>query len=218
MRESRVTLRRAAKQQRTGSDVAPGAETDELSSAPALRLRDPVSAAAGEPVGAALGAADAADTVSALYQTTALGLIRLAYVILGDRHAAEDVVQEAFCNLFRRFDRLSHVDGLDYYVRASVLNGCRSVLRRRAVRGRTVLYEIPAPSAEAAVLGGEERDELIRAVDMLPARQRETLVLRYYLELSDGEIARLMGVSPGTVRSAAHRALDALARTLKERT
>jgi RNA polymerase sigma-70 factor (sigma-E family) len=191
-------------------------ETDELSAIAALRLPDPISAA-GEPAQAALLAADAAETVSALYQTTALGLIRLAYVILGDRHAAEDVVQEAFCNLFRRFDRLSHGDGLEYYVRAAVLNGCRSVLRRRAVRSRKVLYELPAPSAEAAVLGGEERDELIRAVDLLPARQRETLVLRYYLELSDDEIARLMGVSSGTVRSAAHRALDTLARTLKER-
>jgi RNA polymerase sigma factor (sigma-70 family) len=67
------------------------------------------------------------------------------------------------------------------------------------------------------VLGGEERDELIRAVDLLPARQRETLVLRYYLDLSDDEIARLMGVSSSTVRSAAHRALATLARTLKQR-
>jgi RNA polymerase sigma-70 factor (sigma-E family) len=159
----------------------------------------------------------AADAVGALYQATALGLTRLAYVILGDRHAAEDVVQEAFCNLYRRWDRLLHVDALESYVRAAVLNGCRSVLRRRAVRSRLVLYELPAPSAEAAVLGGEERDELIRAVDGLPARQRETLVLRYYLDLSDDEIASLMGVSPSTVRSAAHRALVTLARTLKDR-
>jgi RNA polymerase sigma factor (sigma-70 family) len=79
-----------------------------------------------------------------------------------------------------------------------------------------VLYELPAPSAEAAVLDGVERDDLIRAVDLLPARQRETLVLRYYLDLPDDEIARLMGVSPSTVRSAAHRALNALARTLRE--
>jgi RNA polymerase sigma-70 factor (sigma-E family) len=152
-----------------------------------------------------------------LYQATALGLIRLAYVILGDRHAAEDVVQEAFGNLFRRSDRLPQIDGLEYYVRASVVNACRSVLRRRAVRQRRVLYELPAPSAEAAVLAGVERDDLIRAVDLLPGRQRETLVLRYYLELPDDEIARLMGVSPSTVRSAAHRALHTLARTLKER-
>jgi RNA polymerase sigma-70 factor (sigma-E family) len=158
----------------------------------------------------------AADRVTELYRATALGLIRLAYVILGDQHAAEDVVQEAFGNLFRRWDRLPQIDGLEYYVRASVVNACRSVLRRRAVRQRRVLYELPAPSAEAAVFAGVERDDLIRAVDLLPARQRETLVLRYYLDLPDSEIARLMGVSPSTVRSAAHRALHTLARTLKE--
>jgi RNA polymerase sigma-70 factor (sigma-E family) len=165
---------------------------------------------------AAVRGTDAAARVTELYQATALGMIRLAYVILGDRPAAEDVVQEAFCNLFRRWDRLPHTDGLEYYVRASVVNACRSVLRRRAVRGRRVLYELPAPSAESAVLGGAERDDLIRALDLLPARQRETLVLRYYLDLPDNEIARLMGVSPSTVRSAAHRALNTLARTLKE--
>jgi RNA polymerase sigma-70 factor (sigma-E family) len=165
---------------------------------------------------AAVRGTDAAARVTELYQATALGMIRLAYVILGDRPAAEDVVQEAFCNLFRRWDRLPHTDGLEYYVRASVVNACRSVLRRRAVRGRRVLYELPAPSAESAVLGDVERDDLIRALDLLPARQRETLVLRYYLDLPDDEIARLMSVSPSTVRSAAHRALNTLARTLKE--
>lgn len=160
---------------------------------------------------------DAAAAVGALYQAMAVGLIRLAYVILGDRHAAEDVVQEAFCNLFRRWDRLSHVDGAEYYVRVSVLNGCRSVLRHRTIRNRRVLYELPAPSAEAALLGGEERDELIRAVDRLPRRQRETLVLRYYLDLPDAEIATLMRVSTSTVRSTTHRALETLARKLKEK-
>lgn len=95
-------------------------------------------------------AEDAAAAVGALYQATAVRLIRLAYVILGDRHAAEDVVQEAFCNLFRRWDSLSHVGGAEYYVRVSVLNACRSVLRRRAVRSRLVLHELPEPSAEAA--------------------------------------------------------------------
>jgi RNA polymerase sigma-70 factor (sigma-E family) len=165
---------------------------------------------------AGIRTADAADRVTELYEATALALIRLAYVILGDQHAAEDVVQEAFCNLFRRWDQLPHTEGLEYYVRASVVNACRSALRRREVRGRRVLYELPAPSAEAAALGGVERDDLIRAVNLLPTRQRETLVLRYYLDLPDEEIAKLMGVSPSTVRSAAHRALNTLAQTLKE--
>ena len=190
----------------TAESALAAARTSDSSNAP--ETADTVRAA---------GTPDAAAAVTGLYQTTAVGMIKLAYVILGGRHAAEDVVQEAFCNLFRRWDRLSRTEGAEYYVRASVLNGCRSVLRRRAVRGRKVLYELPAPSAEAAVLTGEERDELIRAVELLPRRQRETLVLRYYLDLPDDEVARLMDVGPSTVRSTAHRALIALARTLKER-
>jgi RNA polymerase sigma-70 factor (sigma-E family) len=166
------------------------------------------------PQPAALDQARAA--VSALYQETAVSLIRLAYVILSDRQAAEDVVQEAFCNLYRRWDQLVDTGRAGPYVRAAVVNGCRSVLRRRAVRNRHVLYELPAASAEAAILGGEERDEVIRAVDRLPRRQREALVLRYYLEQSEAEIAGLMGVGPGTVRSTIHRALESLGRTLTE--
>lgn len=165
----------------------------------------------------AIPAEDAAIAVSTLYQATALGLIRLAYVILGDRQAAEDVVQEAFFALFRRWDRLSNVEGAEYYVRVSVLNGCRSVLRHRAVLGRRVIYEVPAQSAELAVLGIEQRSELIRAIEQLPPRQRETLVLRYYLDLPDDEIATLMGISPSTVRSTAHRALESVGRRVRER-
>ena len=170
-----------------------------------------------EPGRTAVRAEEAAVAVSALYQATAVELIRLAYVILGDRQAAEDVVQDAFCNLFRRWDDLSHVEGAGYYVRVSVLNACRSALRHRAIRGRRVLYELPAPSVEAAVLGSEERAELIRAVDRLPRRQRETLILSYYLDLPDDEVATLMGVGMSSVRSARHRALETLARNLKER-
>jgi RNA polymerase sigma-70 factor (sigma-E family) len=189
---------------------------DPLDNAAALRLPGPLSPARGQP-DALIRAEDAAVAVGALYQTTATGLIRLAYVVLGDRQAAEDVVQDAFCNLFHRWDRLSHVEGAEYYVRVAVLNACRSVLRRRAVRSRRVLYELPAPSVEAAILGSEERDELIRAVDRLPRRQRETLILSYYLDLPDDEIATLMGVGLSSVRSARHRALETLARNLKER-
>ena len=160
---------------------------------------------------------DAGEAVSELYEAAAVSLIRLAYVILGDRQAAEDVVQEAFCNLYRHWGRLAEPERAEHYARTSVLNGCRSVLRRRAVRSRRVLYELPAPSAEAAALRGEERDEVIRAVDRLPRRQREVLVLRFYLDLPDDEIAELMDIAESTVRSTTHRALESLGRTLKER-
>ena len=163
----------------------------------------------------------AAAAVGALYESSALGLIRMAYVMLGDLPSAEDVVQEAFCGLYRRWDGLASTDGALYYVRTSVLNGCRSALRRRAVRRgfvqhQTLADEPPAASAETVALGGEERQEVIRALARLPHRQREVLVLRFYAELRDEQIGRVMGIRPGTVRSTAFRALDALGRALKE--
>jgi RNA polymerase sigma-70 factor (sigma-E family) len=154
--------------------------------------------------------------VTALYRAQAVGLIRLAYLMLGDRAAAEDVVQDAFCGLYRHWDRLTDPGGALPYVRSSVLNGCRTALRRRA-RGQrvTLAYQPPDGSAEAAVLGREEREEVMRAVRRLPDRQREALVLRFYLDLPEPEIARVMGIRPGTVRSATHRALKALGHLLE---
>ena len=154
--------------------------------------------------------------VGALYQAHALPLIRLAYITLGDRASAEDVVQDAFCGLFKRWDHLAENGKALAYVRASVLNGCRSVLRHRAVLRRKITHQVAAESAEAAMLSGEERHQLMRAVRRLPTRQREALVLRFYLDLPDCEIARVMGVRQSTVRSTMHRALETLGRILKE--
>ena len=167
------------------------------------------TAAAGDAQG------DAQAAVAALYRAHAVGLIRLAYVMLGDRPAAEDVVQDAFCGLYLRWDRLADPSGALAYVRSSVLNGCRTALRRRALGHRVTVYQPPAGSAEAAVLSREERQEVMRAVRRLPDRQREALVLRFYLDLPDPEIARVMGIRPGTVRSAIHRALQALGHLLE---
>ena len=183
---------------------------------------NPGAAAEAEPAGRPDNGPDpAAAAVTALYQASALGLIRMAYVMLGDLPSAEDVVQEAFYGLYRRWDRLADAAGATYYVRVSVLNGCRSALRRRAVRRRVLQYgpladPPPAVSAETVVLGGEQREDVISALRHLPDRQREVLILRFYAELPDEQIARVMGIRPGTVRSTAFRALDALGRALKE--
>jgi RNA polymerase sigma-70 factor (sigma-E family) len=161
----------------------------------------------------------AEEAVAALYQASALSLIRMAYVMLDDLQGAEDVVQEAFYGLYRRWNRLKDVDHAIFYVRAAVLNGCRSALRRRAVR-RRLLADQPdqrrAASAEAMVIKSEEREEVIRALTRLPHRQREAVVLRFYLELSDEQIARVMDIRQSTVRSTVYRALEALGRDLKE--
>jgi RNA polymerase sigma-70 factor (sigma-E family) len=161
------------------------------------------------------GTGSAADAVTALYQGHALGLTRLAFIMLGDRQAAEDVVQEAFCGLFRAWDRLPGDANLLGYLRVSVVNGCRSALRRGKRTPRSLAVP-PAPSAEAAVLVGEERRAAVAALRRLPPRQREALVLRYFADLPEQEAAQAMGVTLGTVKSTTARALAALGRMLRE--
>jgi RNA polymerase sigma-70 factor (sigma-E family) len=154
---------------------------------------------------------DARDAVTALYEAHALGLIRLAVVMLGDRPAAEDVVQEAFCGLYRRWHALSDTTNALAYVRSSVINGCRSALRRRVRQLTVVAADHPeeSDSAESAVLLGEEHRQVLLAMRRLPAWQREALVLRYYLDLDEGEIASSMRISRGTVKSTTSRASGA---------
>jgi len=157
--------------------------------------------------------------VTELYEAHALGMIRLAHIMLGDQQSAEDVVQEAFCGLYRRWSSLSDPGKAVHYVRSAVLNGCRSVLRRRisSQASHDLLGEQPVViSAESAVLTSEERRAVMAALRRLPSRQREALVLRYYLDLSAEEAGTTMGISPSSVRSATHRALASLGRMLQE--
>ncbi len=160
-------------------------------------------------------AAPAAEAVTALYQAHALGLIRLAVVMLGDRPAAEDAVQEAFCGLYRRWHHLSDQGKALSYVRSSVINSCRTVLRRRR-RQAGLAGDPPGESAEALALVGEEHRQVLTAIRRLPARQREVLVLRFYLDFDEAEIAASMRISRGTVKSTTSRALAALGRLLGE--
>jgi RNA polymerase sigma-70 factor (sigma-E family) len=157
---------------------------------------------------------DGTAIVSALYAEHALGLTRLAQVMLGDRSAAEDVVHDAFCGLCRRWDYLTDAGKAQAYLRSAVLNGCRSVLRRQARKPEVAVLSPDVPSADAPLLASEDRRAVMAALRRLPGRQREALVLRYYLELPDAEIARAMGIGESTVRSTAHRGLVALERIL----
>ncbi|WP_434096207.1 SigE family RNA polymerase sigma factor [Streptosporangium roseum] len=155
--------------------------------------------------------------VAALFADHHLGLVRLALLMVGDQSTAEDVVQEAFTRTHAGRHRLRDPRRALTYIRSAVLNGSRSVLRRRAVAfRRAVPYEPPVWSAEHAALLGEERREVLVALRALPGRQREALTLRYYLDLSDREIAETMGIGAGTARSTIARGLAALARKLGE--
>ncbi len=157
------------------------------------------------------------DVVRDLYQAHALTLVRVAKLLLGDQPSAEDVVQDAFLGLHRALPRLTDHDEMMPYLRAAVINGSRSVLRarRRALR-RPVQHEPAGSSAESAAMAGEDRRAVLAAVARLPRRGREVLVLRYYLDLQDQEIAIALGISRGTVSSTASRALAVMARELRE--
>jgi RNA polymerase sigma-70 factor (sigma-E family) len=159
---------------------------------------------------------DAEAVLTELYRAHALRLIRLGYVMLGDRQAAEDVVQDAFAGLYRRWGMLADHSKALHYLRSSVLNGCRTAIKRKRPVLDLVDAEPAVTSAETAVLAGEEQRQLMRAIRRLPGRQREALVLRFYLDEPDAEIARLMGIRESTVRSTTHRALAALGRLLGE--
>ena len=174
----------------------------------------------GGPVGDTDAGSGATGGVTALYQAHAVGLIRLAIVMLGDRGAAEDVVQDAFLGLFRRWHGLNDTGKAEAYVRSAVLNGCRDAIRRRDRRNRrdrVAAFDLgEPPSAEAVALISEDRRRLLAGLRLLPGRQREALVFRYYLELSEEETASAMGVSRGTVKSTTSRAIAALGRMLRE--
>ncbi|GLW09386.1 RNA polymerase subunit sigma-24 [Microtetraspora sp. NBRC 13810] len=151
----------------------------------------------------------------ALYRDHRLSLVRLALLLVGDRETAEDIVQDVFARLHDKWR--PGITTLSY-VRTCVLNGSRSVLRRRAMMLRRTTWVSEAESsAEAAALAGESRREILVALGRLPRRQREALALRYYLDLHDAEIAEVMRIRPGTVRSTITRALTRLLHELGDK-
>lgn len=157
-----------------------------------------------------------AEYVTELFRAHHLELVRLAVLIVGDLATAEDVVQDAFEQLHRRWRTLRKQSSALDYARSAVLNGSRSVLRRRSVARRHAA-RISASSHQDAAVGFEQRSELIEAFRRLPARQREVLALRYYVDMSVADAAATLHISEGAVRSTASRGLDALARILPSR-
>ncbi|PJN04686.1 SigE family RNA polymerase sigma factor [Streptomyces sp. CB01201] len=158
-------------------------------------------------------------TVGELYHAHRLKMVRLAVMLVDDRATAEDVVQDAFTALYRRHgDRIDEIDNALAYLRTAVVNAARSVLRRRrTARGYTPPHEPDAPSAEERVVLDEEHREVLAALGQLTARRREVLVLRYWSDLTEAEIATTLGISRGSVKSIASRALDSLEKILEAR-
>ncbi|MDJ0379880.1 SigE family RNA polymerase sigma factor [Streptomyces sp. G-G2] len=158
-------------------------------------------------------------TVTELYHAHRLRMIRLAVLLVDDQATAEDVVQDAFTALYRRHgEQITEIDNALGYLRTAVVNTARSVLRRRrTVRAWTPPAVADVPSAEEHVVLDEAHREVLVALGKLTPRRREVLVLRYWADLSEAEIAATLGISRGAVKSNASRALDALERSLEGR-
>lgn len=145
-------------------------------------------------------------------------LVRLA-ALLGAGPDTEDVVADAFCALHRRWDRLRSADAALPYVRSCVVNLTRMRLRHlQVVRRAPDPVEELGSSAEAEVLAREDQRAVVRALAALPERQREAIVLRYWLDLKEADVAAAMGISAGAVKTHTSRAMAALTRQLTERT
>jgi len=153
--------------------------------------------------------------ISALFRDRYPEMVRLANLLGADD--PEDIAQEAFARLIRKHASLRDPAAALAYVRASVCNLTRNRHRHlRVVRLRTPAAR-PEDSSEQAVILREDHREVLAALAGLPPRRREAIVLRYWLDLSEREIAAAMGVSPGTVKSNVSRGLATLAATLGER-
>lgn len=150
-----------------------------------------------------------------LYRAHYVTLLRAACLLLGDRGQGEKVVPEAYLRLLSRWGRLRREEAALPYLRSTVVNIARSRLRRSVVaRRHEPLPADHAPSAEGAALTRNARAQVITALGRLPRRQRECLVLRYFLDLSEAEIADTLGIARGTVKAHVHRGMAALGQTL----
>jgi RNA polymerase sigma-70 factor (sigma-E family) len=154
------------------------------------------------------------EAVAALFRLHHRRLVGLARLLVVDFASAEDVVQDAFVSLYKRWRWLQDKDAAVGYLDQAVLNTARSVLRKRKVR--SALHLAPQPdttaSAESQVVADDEARRVVAALADLSDRQREVIVLRYFLDYSEAEIAEALGISRGSVKQHASRAVAALAK------
>ncbi len=154
---------------------------------------------------------EADQAVTTMYRAHYRSLVRMAGLLVGDPGTAEDVVQDAFVAMHSAWRRLRDSDKALPYLRQSVVNRARSVLRHRGVAQRHVPQPAPdMPSAEYGAFALLERSAVVEALASLPLRQREVMVLKFYADLSEADIAAAMGISPGSVKSHASRGMAAL--------
>ncbi len=173
---------------------------------------DALDAAAGNGV----CATDADAAITELYGAHYKSLVRLATLLVHDISTAEEVVQDSFVALHAGLHRLRDSEKALSYLRAAVVNRSRSVLRHRIVVDRNAPKTAPdMPSAEHGAMALIERSSVVAALRVLPDRQREVVVLRFYGDLSEAQIATAMGITRGAVKSHTSRAMSALRSVLE---
>jgi RNA polymerase sigma-70 factor (sigma-E family) len=150
--------------------------------------------------------------VADLYRAHLPGATRLAYLLTGDRATAEDVAQEAFLRVASRLGGLRDEGAFGAYLHRAVVNGVRNRARRLRLERR----HAPAPATPYELPDVATRDVLWDALLRLPNRQRAALVLRFWLDLTEAQIAERLGCRPGTVKSTVARGLAALRTDLAE--
>jgi RNA polymerase sigma-70 factor (sigma-E family) len=146
-----------------------------------------------------------------LYERQYVRLVRLAVLLVGDVGRAEEIVQDAFVDLVARWRTIRDPGAAASYLRTCVVNGARSHLRHRAVVNRQPVSQPSAvKSAETEALVQIEHERVLSVLSELPGRQREVLILRYYGQLSEAEIADTLGISRGAVKTHNSRGLRSL--------
>jgi RNA polymerase sigma-70 factor (sigma-E family) len=164
---------------------------------------------------------DADEAVTQLYAVHYASLVRLASLLVRHSGEAEEIVQDAFVAMHGKWRRLREPDKALGYLRRTVVNRARSSQRHHSVVDRHLHAHIPEarrnePSAEHYALNTETRASVMAALHRLPTRQREVLVLRYYSDLSESDIAETLGISRGAVKSHASRGIRMLRTSLED--
>jgi RNA polymerase sigma-70 factor (sigma-E family) len=155
-----------------------------------------------------------------LFEVEGRALVRLARIFTDDTNAAEDLVQEAFIRLYRSMGEIEDKSKSAPYLRSIVLNLCRDHNRRGLMSLRHLQTSVdvaPVDRPDDLVVRTEQQAEVIDALLALSVRQRECLVLRYYSDMSESEIASTLGISPNSVKTHCKRGMDSLRDTLGER-
>jgi RNA polymerase sigma-70 factor (sigma-E family) len=197
-------------------DLPLGTAWGRVRAAPSRIAREEAALDGARGTSSAAAPRTADEAVAVLYAAHWHSLVRLATLLTRDASVAEELVQDAFVSLHRRWGSLTDPAAAHGYLRTTVVNNARSVLRHRDVEERYRQPGPPEPAGpeERAVQSAEDA-RVLAALRTLSRRQQEVLVLRYYADLSEQDIAQTLGLTKGAVKSHAHRGLAALREALQ---